>query len=602
MRRRDGDLPIMIRSSLNLLEETPQPKRTLRNHLRRAERLVLRHGHKFIIQRLSNLRVARRHALGWLFLVAMLVGLSFWQNGVASSYYTAAIPAEGGIYTEGVLGGLDNLNPILVSTPAERSGSRLMFAQLLQHGDSGDLVGELAQSWQPEQDGKAYKVTLKNNAKWSDGQPITADDVVFTFDLIKNADTRSPLYTSWRNIVVEKVDDLTTRFILPAPYAAFPNSLAVGILPKHALSDIRASEIRTADYNLRPNVVSGPFVFEELNTIAPQSHYLLRLKANQQYILGKPKLDGFHLHAYRDREDMVRGFRTQEVASLSNVGTDQLRLLPDGSYVETDSPLFNGVYAFLNNSNGALGDARVRKALQLATDQPALLKSYSQRLVALNGPLVPGQLGFRADVRQPGINLGEAKKLMEAAGWKVGQDGVREKDGQRLLLRLVTISSGDLPAIAEDLMNQWQKVGVSFDSQLVEAEDIQQNIILPRGYDVLLYEIALGRDPDVFAYWHSSQATERGLNLSDYKSSKVDEALETARTRLDTSQRDAKYNVFAQQWIADAPAIALYRTTLTYVQNKSVVSFKPHPLVSQADHYFDVRYWAAGRTTDRPTR
>lgn len=592
----------MIRSPLSQLQEMAPSKRSLRGHLRRAERKVLRHAHKFIVQRVSNLKAARRYAVGWLLLIGALVGLSIWQGGIASRHYSVPIAAEGGIYTEGVFGSLDNLNPILASSPAERSGSRLLFAQLLHYDDSGDLVGELAKSWEPEQEGKSYKVVLKDGAKWQDGQPITANDVVFTFDMIKNADTRSPLYGSWRNIIVEKIADMEVRFILPSPYAAFPNSLTVGILPRHILKDVRPSELRTADFNLRPSVVSGPFVFEELNIIAPQSHYLLRAKANPQYVLGKPKLDGFHLHAYRDREDMVRGFRSQEVASMSDATTDQLRALPEASYIESDSLLFNGVFAFLNNSSDALNDTKVRQALQAATDQKALLEPFGDRVYPLTGPLLPGQLGFVADTRQPSLDLPKARKLLDEAGWPVGQDGVRQKDGRKLLLRLVTISSGDLPAVAEELMKQWEKIGVTFDSQLVKPEDIQQNVIVPRGYDVLIYEIALGRDPDVFAYWHSSQATERGLNLSDYKSNKVDEALETARNRLDPSQRDAKYRVFSQQWINDAPAIALYRTTLTYIQNKSVVSFTPHPLVNQADRYFSVRYWAAGRVEDRPTR
>lgn len=591
-----------MRSPLSQLQEAPTTKRNLRGRLRKAERLALRHANRFIVQRISNLRATRRHAIGWLFLVAALVGLSMWQSDVAGRHYSAAIPAEGGIYTEGVFGALDNLNPILASTPAERSASRLLFAQLLQYDNSGDLVGELAKSWEPEQDGKTYKVILKSSAKWQDGRQVTADDVVFTFDMIKNVDTRSPLYGSWRNIVVEKVDEVSIRFTLPSPYAAFPNSLTVGILPKHALEEIRPSELRTSDFNLRPRVASGPFVFEELNTMVPQLHYLLRLKANPLYVMGEPKLDGFHLHAYRDREDMVRGFRSQEVASMSDATTDQLRALPQGSYVETNSLLFNGVYAFLNTSSGALSDARVRQALQHATDQDALLKPFGQRVHPLTGPLLPGQLGFNVETRQPALNLEKANKLLDEAGWAAGPDGVRQRDGRKLLLRLVTTSTGDLPAVAEELMDQWQRVGVSFDSQLVKPEEIQQNVILPRGYDVLLYEIALGRDPDVYAYWHSSQATERGLNLSDYSSDKVDEALQTARVTLDPGQRDAKYRVFAQQWISDAPAVALYRTTLTYLQNGNVVTFNPHPLVGQADRYFDARYWAASRVYDRPTR
>lgn len=526
-----------------------------------------------------------------------------WQQNATAQVYSAPVAAESGVYTEGVFGALDNLNPVLASSPAERSASRLLFAQLLRYDRNGDLVGELVRTWRAEQDGKVFVIELRPEAKWQDDQPVTADDVLFTFNMIKNADTHSPLYSSWRNIVVEKIDTYNVRFILPSPYAAFLNSLTIGVLPNHLLKDVLPSGLRTADFNLRPKIASGPFVFEDLNVLdSKQAHHLLRLRANDKYVLGKPKLDGFHLHAYKDRDEMVRAYRSQEVASLSDATADQLRSLPENSYVQSNSPLYNGTYAFLNNSSPVLSDAKVRQALQSATDQPELIKPFGDRVNPLGGPLLPGQLGYRVDLRQPVTDLAKANSLLDAAGWVRGADGLRQKEGRQLQLRLVTTSSGDFPAVAEGLMNQWQKLGVAFDSQLIKSEDIQQNVIIPRGYDVLIYEVVLGRDADVYAYWHSSQANERGLNLSNYRSSKVDEALETARISLDSNQRDAKYRLFVQQWLLDAPAVALYRPTLTYVQNKNVVTFTPHPLVEQADRYFNIRSWASGQIVGRPTR
>ncbi|HEU5186921.1 MAG TPA: peptide ABC transporter substrate-binding protein [Candidatus Saccharimonadales bacterium] len=593
----------MLRSPLSQLQEITPSKKTLKGHLRRAERLTLRHAHRFIVQRASNLREARRHALGWLLLVVSLVGLAMWQQDLTVSSYTAAIPSEGGVYSEGAVGALNNLNPILASSAAERSGSRLLFAQLLRYDDKGDLVGELAHRWHAEEGGKVYFLSLRPEARWQDGTPITADDVVFTFDMIKNADTRSPLYSSWRNVVVEKVDQTTVKFILPTPLAAFASSLTIGILPKHALADIRPAEMRTADFNLHPTVVSGPFIFQDMNVIEARVHNLLRLKANPTYVLGAPKLSGFHLHAYEDREVMTDAFLSHEVASLSDVDTDQLNRLGDpATFVQTNAPLYNATYAFLKNDSHILSDVRVRQALQHATDQKAILDLLENRQQFLLGPLLPGQLGYRDDMGQGGYTLERAQALLDSAGWVKGPDGRRTKDGQPLVLRLVTISSGDFPAVAEKLMNQWQELGITFESQLMRSEDIQQSAIAPRGYDILVYEIAIGRDPDVFAFWHSSQANAQGFNLSNYKSAKADEALESARVRLDPALRDAKYRFFLQQWIADAPAIGLYRSTLGYVENKNVVSFKSHPVVDQTDRYFDIRSWAAGQTVGRPTR
>jgi len=270
-----------------------------------------------------------------------------------------------------------------------------------------------------------------------------------------------------------------------------------------------------------------------------------------------------------------------------------------------DSPLDNGVYAFLKTDSEILKDVHVRQALQLATDHAAISKLFDSTVQPIEGPLLPGQLGYRAEDRQPTINIVKANQLLDEAGWKrTSPESRRVKDGQPLKLRLVSLSSGNYPALAEAVMGQWGKIGVEFDANapLVKADDVQQNVILPRAYDVLIYEIAIGHDPDVYAYWHSSQATERGFNLSDYRSGKVDDALDTARTRLDPALRDAKYHLFVQQWLADVPAIGLYRPSLVYVQNKDVFTFAPHRLVDPADRYYNVRYWAAGHTTLRPTR
>lgn len=594
----------MLRSPLSHLQEIAPDKRTIKGHLRRVERLTLRHAHRFIIQRIANLRDARRKALAWLILIAGLASLMMWQQNLTANSYVAEIPSTGGVYTEGVIGALDNLNPILASSPAERSGSRLLFAQLLTYDSEGNLVGELARSWWSEDNGKVYFVQLRPEAKWQDGIPITADDVVFTFNTIKNADTRSPLYTSWRNVSVDKFgDDHLVKFQLPTALASFETSLTVGILPKHAFKDVLPSEMRTADFNVLPTVASGPFTFEDLSVIEPGVHNLLRLKANPNYALGAPTLSGFHLHAYQDREVMVQAYRSREVASLNDVDTPQLNQLgnPD-DFTQINAPLYHGVYAFLKTDSDVLADVKVRRALQHATDQKAIIKTLDSRVYPLGGPLLPTQAGHSNEQFQPIYDISFANRLLDEAGWQKNAEGLRSKDGNLLLLRMATITSGNFPDVAEELMRQWQELGVVFESQLVRSQDVQQNIIVPRAYDVLIYEIAIGRDPDVFAFWHSSQATQRGLNLSDYRSAKADEALDSARMRVDPVLRSLKYQSFISQWLNDVPAVSLYRPTLGYVQNKNVTTFNEHPIVDQTDRYYNIRFWVDGQSTGRPTR
>lgn len=541
----------------------------------------------------------------WLLAIAALIVAAFWQTTQFSALYSADIPAEGTTYTEGVVGAVDNLNPIFASTPAEKAVSRLVFSSLFYIDNRSTPQPELVDRYSLDGSGKVYTMTLRKDARWQDGVPITARDVSYTFSVIKDADTHSQLYSSWRNITVEQADDYTVRFTLPAPYTPFLNALTVGILPEHMLSKVRPSELRSHAFSRSPSVSSGPFVFRDVRTIgdSKKQQSIVRMDGNEDYFLGTPKLSHFQLHAYGSREDLVNAFRTQEVAAISDESSAQLEDLSDNkSGMRSDSPLYNGVYAFLQMNSPLLEDVKVRNALELATDQPAILKQLHNRVQPVTGPLLSGHLGYDPALQQAPTNLQAAKKLLDDAGWTLGPDGKRvSKEGQPLKLQLVTLSSGDFPAIAQTLMNQWARIGVSFDSQLIRPDDIQQNVIIPRAYDVLLYELAIGADPDVYAYWHSSQATDRGFNLSEYKSAQADDALDSARSRNDPALRIAKYRTFTQRWLADVPAIGLYRPNLTYIQTRGVTSFGVRNLADPVDRFENVRFWSASKTRLRPT-
>lgn len=586
----------------------PEPGETpteFRGQLRRLEGATLGHAHKFIVRRWKNLQEVRRMAGAWLLIIAALIVAAFWQTTQFTALYSADIPAKGTTYTEGVVGAIDNLNPIFASTPAEKSVSRLVFASLFYEDERSTPQPELVDSYTVDMSAKVYTMTLRKDARWQDGVPITAKDVAYTFAAIKDADTHSQLYSSWRNITVEQVDDYTVRFTLPAPYTPFLNALTVGILPEHMLSKVRDSELRSDSFSRNPTVGSGPFIFRDVHSTGGTQHLqsIVRLDANQDYFLGAPGLAHFQLHAYSTQDDLVNAFRTQEVAAISDEDNLQLEDLDNqGNAVRSDSPLYNAVYAFLQMDSPLLKDPKVRNALELATDQPALIAQLHDRVQPVTGPLLSGQLGYDPALRQAPTNLAEAKVLLDQAGWTLNASGHRvNKDGQELKLQLVTLSSGDFPAVAQTLMSQWAKIGVSFNSQLVRPEDIQQNVIIPRAYDVLLYELAIGNDPDVYAYWHSSQANDRGFNLSEYKSPQVDDALDSARSRSDPALRAAKYHTFTQRWLADVPAIGLYRPSLTYIQTKGVTSFGARNLTDPIDRYANIRDWSASKVQMRPT-
>ncbi len=579
-------------------DQEPQSK------LKTLEGATVKHTRQFIVRRWKNLQEVRHRMSSWLILLAVLIVAAVWQGFNVRNLSMVQAPSEGATYTEGVFGAVDNVNPIFASTPAERSISRLVFASLLRYDDKGDLVGDLAQHWSADDEAKAYTVTLKPDARWHDGVPITSKDVVFTFDAVKDASTKSPLYSSWRNISVSAVDDKNVKFVLPTSYSPFLNALTVGILPEHILGKVKHSELRNNAYNREPTVGSGPFIFQDIRALDnKRQHFLIRLTANDNYFFSKPKLSRFHMHAYVDRDQLQSGFVSQEVSAVSDLSTAQLQGLKDKADINYfESPLYEAVYAFLKTDNPDLSDVKVRTALAMATDRGKIIEKLDNRFEPVDGPLLKGHLGYRNELKLPDVNMSRAGQLLDEAGWRLNKNGKRVKDGKEMKLQVVTLNSGDYPVVAQELTSQWTKLGIGFETQLVKVDDIQQGTLVPRAYDVLIYDVVLGGDADIYAYWHSSQVNERGFNLSNYKSSKVDDALDSARSQSNIPLRDAKYVSFIKQWLNDVPAVGLYRPSLSYLQAKNVTSFAPRMLSDPTDRYYNARLWSSNKDFVNATR
>lgn len=234
--------------------------------------------------------------------------------------------------------------------------------------------------------------------------------------------------------------------------------------------------------------------------------------------------------------------------------------------------------------------------MQVGTDTRAIRGAISENLPSLNYPIIDNLLSGDLPVASS-YNPDLAGELLDQAGWRLDA-GVRKKDGQPLGLTVVTTKNPDFEKALDQLSSQWRKIGVTVTTNIVDPTDPSQNvtqdILLPRRYDVLLYQLTIGGDPDVYAYWHSSQAGS-GLNFSNYKNAIADEALSSARSRTDAALRNAKYLTFVRQWLSDAPAIGLYQATSQYVHTPGVHTLPSNQmLISAADRYNSVLYWTVG--------
>ncbi len=548
---------------------------------------------KHFFRRLGRLYEVRRFLLTWMLLLVSLLVAVVIQTRSLGGYFLKVVPVAGGIYSEGIIGSYTNSNPIYATTEVDASVSRLLFSGLLTYSADNQLVADLAEDWSVDETGKVYTVHLRQGVTWHDKRPVTADDVVFTYQTIQNPDARSPLFSAWAGITVAALDANTITFTLPNVLASFPYSLTNGIIPKHRLEAVTGAELRGSLFNTVEPVGSGPFSWGSVEVVGDtvdEREQRIELKANEHYYKGAPKVNEFIIRTYLDEAAMIDKFRLGELNAI----TGAVSIPINSELAEEHSLLHNGaVMVFLKTSSGLLKDANIRRALTMATDQKEILRNLDYVTKPVAGPLLPEHNGFDPEITQHALNLKQAGKQLEAAGWKMGENGFRFKDGNKLSLGLTTLSSAEYAGVASQLQKQWRQVGVDLVITSLDQEELQQ-IINERNYEALMYGIVMGLDPDQFAFWHSSQTDVRSpqrLNFSDYKSTVADTALEAGRTRTDPELRIAKYRPFLAAWQNDAPAIALYRPRFIYTTYGKVYNFEAVAINSPADRFVNVENW-----------
>ncbi len=552
---------------------------------------------RHIFRRWHNLKDARRFIVVWVLLIVVLIMGIVVQTRVLGKYYLEPTAISGGVVSEGMVGTFSNANPIFASSTIDSSVSRLVFAGLLTYDEKNKLTGDLAASWETDSKGLVYTVRLKPNLTWQDGAPLTADDVVFTFKTIQNPDAKSPLQSSWTNIKIDKVSNSVVQFTLPNAYSPFLYSLTTGIVPKHLLKDIPIDQLRSAAFNNVHPIGAGPFKWQSITSTGEKKKQdqsqTIQLVGFNDFNKGIPKLEGITISTYPNDQDLLAALKTRKIMDAVGVSYSQGANLKGDTlmaYPETASTML-----FLKNSSPILTDANVRRAIVSGTNVPELIKALDHPAIPVNEPLLKTQIGYDAKLSQRNFNQEEAKKLLDNAGWTLpAGKTIREKEGKQLTLKLVSENNPEYSMLTTALQKQWKQIGVKAEVSLQPPESIAQSYILAHNYDVLLYGINMGPDPDAYSYWHSSQADVRSqgrLNLSEYKSSVADSALESGRSRLDTKLRAIKYKAFLEAWRSDAPAIGIYQPNYYVLTNQQTYGMVEKTINSAADRYNNAADW-----------
>ncbi|HFC10678.1 MAG TPA: ABC transporter substrate-binding protein [Candidatus Kaiserbacteria bacterium] len=524
-------------------------------------------------------------------LIVGVIGVAITISSIAGMFalersFLVPVPAHGGILTEGEVGSPRFVNPLLAITDADRDVTALTYAGLMGLSGDGTLVPVLAKSYTVSPDGKTYTFVIRNNAKFSDGTNVTAKDVAFTVQKAEDSTLKSPQFANWNGITVDAINSHTVRFTLPKPYAPFLENTTLGILPAHLWRNVPDEQFPFTNLTIKP-VGAGPFVVS--NVVHDASGIITEydLSASKNYVLGEPYLNGIHMRFYARESDLANALAGGEVESAYGIPFAGAKTAPFSSVF--------GVF-FNADKNPVFTNLPVRKALSLAINRKYItdkvLHGYATELF---GPVPPGSGVKIPTVTDKKDYLATAASVLEKAGWTY--DGVARQWVQRrkkLTFSSITIKTSNVPelkAVASAVRNDWKKLGIDVSIELYEPGDLNQNVIRPRKYEALLFGMVIGRDQDLFAFWHSSQQKDPGLNIALYANKKVDALLEDERTNDNASDRLKDLDSIESDISADYPAAFTHTPKFIYALPNNIRGVKIPQITIPADRFATVAKW-----------
>jgi peptide/nickel transport system substrate-binding protein len=534
---------------------------------------------------------------GLLVLVMIVTTITMFSR--ANSYFLIEVPTQGGSFREGLVGLPRTINPVLAISDIDRDITSLVYAGLMKYKD-GELVPDLAQSYNISDDGLTYSFTLRTDIAFQDGTPVTVDDVIFTINKIQDATLKSPRRPDWTDVAIKRISPTEISFQLKQPYTPFITNTTVGILPKHIWGDLNESEFIFNGHNVEP-VGAGSYKIVDISrdsTSVPTSY---TLSTWNNYHGSIPFISSLVLYFFADEANALEALKTGSIDALSSISATSAVALPsdspDTNYRVTSAPLPRIFGVFFNqNNNPVLADKTVRHALDLAIDRQTIVDTVLFGYgTPITGPFPVNKTMRRPLTTSTSSNITMAMDILESKDWKKNQEGIYQvktkTSTQRLAFTLYTANTPDLKETAALLKETWLRLGVDVDVKIFEANDLYQNIIRTRKYDALLFGEQVGTDRDLYAFWHSSQRTAPGLNVSMYTNSKADALLEDIRTTRNETVRSKKYKEFEELIATDIPALFLYSPDIIYALPKKIRDATIANVNTPADRWNSIPSW-----------
>jgi peptide/nickel transport system substrate-binding protein len=518
-------------------------------------------------------------------------------------------PVSGGIYTEALVGSLGRLNPLLdLNNPVDRDVDRLIFSSLIRFDSDGIPQPDLAESWGVSADGTVYNLTLRSNANWQDGTPVTSDDVLFTLELLRTqySDYSPDVRSLWDSVQVTRLNDKNIKFVLTEPFVPFLDYLTFGILPKHLLATIASDQLANADFNLAP-IGSGPYKFDHLMVENGKITGLV-LMVSKTYYAQVPFLEQIVFRYYSSSQAALEAYQAGEVLGISQITQEVL----SSALSETNLSFYSDRMPRLSLILLNLGDKQlpffqdknVRKALLLGLNRQLMVDKLLQgQGIVAESPILPGTWAYYAGVDHIGFDPDAAISELKSAGYVLPTNGnVRAKDNASISFTMVYPDDTLHTQLAQVIQQNWAAIGVDAKLKAVSYDSLLADYLTPHSYQAALVDLDFTRsyDPDPYPFWHQAEITG-GQNYSQWDNRTASEYIEQARVVADPAIRARLYRNFQVVFARELPALLLYYPIYNYAVDQRVQGVQAAPLFEPADRFNTIADWymVTSRTSDK---
>lgn len=509
-------------------------------------------------------------------------------------------PTSGGTYIEGTVGTLQRLNPLLsYYNNADQDVCRLIYSGLIRFDNRGLPQADLAREWGVSMDGKIYNFAINQDARWHDGQPVTSDDVVFTYEMLKQASGYLPedLLTFWAGITIRPIDPKTVQFELPDAYAPFISYLNVGILPRHIWAGMSFQEMVNSKVNIQP-IGSGPY---KLGTLKLEGSNItgIDLVKNSDFYRENAFLDEIQIRFYPDSTRAYQAYEQGLVDGISYVGSDILNSVlaqENLSLYTARLPIITMI--LLNNANDNVDffkNADIRKALLTGINRTSIVNDlFKGQAIIAHGPILPGNWAYYAGIPKIEFDSYKSIEILKAAGYVLAneQDQVRSKDGKTLNFTMLYPDDDVHRSIAEVIQQNLAAVNVLVNLEAVSSDELINVRLAERNYEAALIDLNLSRipDPDPYPFWDQTQISS-GQNYSQWNNRIISQYLETARVETDLDERERLYRNFQVLFADEMPSLPLFTPVYNFAINSKIKGISVGPLYTSSDRFQTVESW-----------